>query len=202
MKEQQKIIEAALRLLDFQDRTSAELKEKLLKKGFEVSRVGEAVAYLQESGIVDDRRYAELFAADRFDSGKGRSWIRNKLAMKGVARDIIDEALETALQEVDERILCFEKALGICGLADAFEVTSDGEIVPVSHDFDSGSEDQDDSEWEPVRYFYRKVPEGETDRNIIYKEHEKAKASLTRRLVSAGYPAGMAFEAVRKIDDL
>ena len=198
----EKIIEAALRLLDFQDRTSAELKEKLLKKGFQESHVGEAVAYLQDSGIIDDRRYAELFAAGRFDAGKGRSWIRNKLAMKGVSRDIIDEALEAALQEVDERILCLEKALSICGLSEDFEVTAEGEIIPVSHDFGTDLDESDAAEWEPVRYFYRKVPADETDRNVIYKAHEKAKASLTRRLITAGYPAGMAFEAVRKIDNL
>ncbi|MBR5228395.1 MAG: regulatory protein RecX [Firmicutes bacterium] len=187
--EKQKIIEAALRLLDFQDRTAAELQEKLEKKGFDSNRVSEAVEYLKDSGLVDDRRYAELFAQGRFEAGKGRTWIKNRLASKGISRDIIEESMSQILEEVDERMLCLQKALSVCSLDDDFEITEDGDIVPVE-------------EGEPVRYFYRKVAEDERDRSVIYKEHEKAKASLTRKLITAGFPPGMVFDAVKKIDKL
>jgi len=128
MSSNEKIMEAALKLLDFQERTSAELKEKLIKKGFSENDVASVILWLQESGVLDDRRYAELFTFSRYSSGKGRSWIKQKLAQKGISRELIDHALSAAAQEVDERILCIEKALSICGLGDSFEVTSEGEI--------------------------------------------------------------------------
>ena len=210
MSDNEKLMEAALRLLDFQDRTSAELREKLIKKGFDPEDVSRAVAHLEDSGVLDDKRYAEIFTMSKYSSGKGRSWIKQKLSLKGIDRELIEHALSAAAEEVDERILCIEKALSICLLSDRYEVTSDGEIVPVCFGFDDMSDEYAEndesagntSERESVRYFYRKIAADETDKNIIYKEHEKAKASLTRRLISAGYPPGYAFEAVRKIDKL
>ena len=211
MSDKDKLMEAALRLLDFQDRTSSELREKLIKKGFEPDAVGETVEILKDSGILDDRRYAEIFILSRYSSGKGRSWIKQKLVSKGISRDIIDDAMSAAAEEVDERILCLEKALSICSLSDRFEVTSEGEIIPVFYDdirtsCINESYMQDDNsandKYIPVRYFYRRISLDETDKNVIYKEYEKAKASLTRRLISAGYPPGYVFEAVKKIDKL
>ncbi len=207
MFDNEKIMEVALRLLDFQDRTIEELREKLNKKGFNKKGVDEVIAYLQESDILNDRRYAEIFASGRFASGKGRTWIRNKLMTKGISREVIDEAISTVSEDIDERLLCYEKALSICSLSDIFEVTSDGEIIPTESIFldNFGENSKSDFSYmdrEPVRYFYRNISQGERDRQLIYKEHEKAKASLTRKLISAGYPSGIVFEVVRKIDDL
>ena len=109
------------------------------------------------------------------------------------------------------------KALSICGLSDRFEVDEYGEIVSALYDpydtysltFADGSAAAGsdtallrENDHEPVDYFSRKIRPGETDRNIIRKEREKAKASLTRRLISAGFPAGTVFETVRRIADL
>ena len=49
---------------------------------------------LVKEKYVDDRRYARAFARDKSAlSGWGASKIRYTLSMKGVARDVIDEAL-------------------------------------------------------------------------------------------------------------
>jgi hypothetical protein len=187
MTEREKISEAALRLLDFKDRTSEELKNRLIKKGFEEGAVHEVILRLEESGILDDKRYAALYTQSKLDSGKGSRWIRQKLLEKGISRETADMAIE---EIEDESVLCTIKALSICGLAERYEVDSDGEIIPLSEYY------------EKEDYFGRKIPDGETDRNIMRKEREKAKNSLTRRLITAGFPPGTVFDTVRKIEKL
>ena len=213
MNEKEKIREAALKLLDYQDRTSAELREKLIKKNFNESAVNEVVTAFQESGIVNDERYALLYTQSKLNSGKGSRWIKQKLREKGIPAEIAENAikeLKDSRSIEDETVLCIRKALSVCGLSDRFEADEYGEIVPVSYDpyntygisfadgEPSGTADTARSD-EPIDYFGRKIKPGETDRNIIRKEREKAKASLTRRLISAGFPAGTVFETVRKI---
>lgn len=219
MNEIEKVREAALKLLDYQDRTSAELREKLLKKGFSEKSVEETVLAFEESGLVDDSRYASLYAQSKLSSGKGSRWIKQKLREKGISAETVENALdEMKASEFieDESVLCLKKALSLCGLSERFEVGEDNEIIPVSEESgiycrgsffygndENGSAASDGffSE-EKTDYFGRKIKPGETDKNIIRKEREKAKASLTRRLISAGFPSGAVFDAVRKIGEL
>ena len=219
MDKKEKIREAALKLLDYQDRTSSELREKLLKKGFSEEDIEEVVPALEESGLVNDERYASLYAQSKLNAGKGSRWIKQKLREKGVT----DEKIENALHEVmdsgaaeDESVLCLRKALSICGLSDRFEIDEYGEIVPSFYDpYESfgitradkspasgAAQEPGAYDYEPIDYFGRKIKPGETDRNTIRKEREKAKASLTRRLISAGFPSGAVFDTVRRIGEL
>ena len=220
MNEKEKIREAALKLLDYQDRTSSELRDKLIKKGFSEDAVDEAVSSYEESGLVNDERYARLYAQSKLSAGKGSRWIKQKLREKGISTEITENALEELKDSEsieDESVLCLRKALSICGLSDRFEVDEYGEIVSALYDpydtysltFADGSAAAGsdtallrENDNEPVDYFSRKIRPGETDRNIIRKEREKAKASLTRRLISAGFPAGTVFETVRRISAL
>lgn len=199
--------EAALRILDYQDRTEAELKEKLLKKGFSEHTVQIVTDDFTESGIVDDGRYARFYTQSKLDSGKGGRWIKQKLSQKGISPEIIDKVLEELSEETDEYVLCLKKALSICGLDREFEVDEHSEIIKQDFSFEkfdseTESEDFQEEETEKIDYFGRRIPEGETDRNAIYKIREKAKASLTRRLLSVGYSSDMVFDAVKKIDRL
>lgn len=219
MDKKEKIREAALKLLDYQDRTSSELREKLVKKGFSEEEAENVVLSFEESGLVNDERYASLYAQSKLGAGKGSRWIKQKLREKGIS----DEVIENAIQEVkdsgaaeDESVLCLRKALSICGLSDRFEIDEYGEIVPSFYDpyeafgimradgspASGAAQEPDARIEEPVDYFGRKIKPGETDRNTIRKEREKAKASLTRRLISAGFPSGAVFDAVRRIGEL
>ena len=83
MNEKEKIREAALKLLDYQDRTSSELRDKLIKKGFSEDAVDEVVSSYEESGLVNDERYARLYAQSKLSAGKGSRWIKQKLREKG-----------------------------------------------------------------------------------------------------------------------
>ena len=59
-----------------------------------------------------------------------------------------------------------------------------------------------DDESNPLNVFSSRVSEGETDKNKIFKEREKAKNSLARRLLSRGFASSDVFDAIRKLDEL
>ena len=80
--------------MDYQDRTSAELREKLIKKNFNESAVDEVVTAFQESGIVNDERYALLYTQSKLNSGKGSRWIKQKLREKGIPAEIAENAIK------------------------------------------------------------------------------------------------------------
>lgn len=188
----EQVREAALRLLDVQDRTVAEMRERLQRKDFDDAVIESVLLSFQNAGLLDDVRYAECFVRDRMEGGRGSRWIREKLRKKGIPPEIIAGAMDALSDETDETRRCMEKALAVCGLAGRYCVTSDREFVSL-----------DDAEiQEPERYFYRLVDGEETDRQVIYKGHEKAKNRLARRLLSAGFPSGAVMETIRKIDML
>ncbi len=239
IKEQ--IREAALRLLDRQDYTVAEIRRKLVRKSYALDEVDEVLAGLEECNLLDDSRYAFLYTESKLHSGKGRMYISSKLKEKGVDEDIIKDALENHAGKDVEKLYCLKKALSICGLSQRFTISDDGQIVPsdgaasalgmsvMSGDADevaleervtevSGKEaalnetstyaecvmpeNFEEIGYEKVNYF---EPDDEviaSDRALAYKYREKAKAKLARRLISAGYSAGMAFDAVKKISEL
>jgi regulatory protein len=84
------IVAAALRLLSYRPRSMAELKEKLLLKGFEAAEAEKAVTILREAGYLDDERFAALLADSRVrNKNWGPSRIVAELIRKGVPTEII-----------------------------------------------------------------------------------------------------------------
>jgi regulatory protein len=71
---------AAVRLLARKDQSSGELREKLLRKGFEEAAVEEALRALSASGYLDDARWVEAFVRRSLEAGRGWTWIRVRLA--------------------------------------------------------------------------------------------------------------------------
>ena len=222
MKE--KIREAALRLLDRQDYTVREMRRKLIRKSFDADEVDDVLAELESCGFLDDARYASLYAESKLRSGKGRTYISSKLKEKGVDESIIKQTIEDNVDTDTERLYCLKKALSVCGLSQRFTVTEGGEIVPFGElaatnnfgargSFESPNDfgvrcsfespnSFEESDFERVNYFEPKDEATASDRALAYKYREKEKAKLARRLISAGYSAGMAFDAIRKISEL
>lgn len=90
--------EAALNSLDLCARTRQELRRSLLARGF-VSRAVEATLdRLADSGLVDDRRYAERAVEVSAARPVGVYAVRRKLRAKGVA----EEDAEAALGALDD----------------------------------------------------------------------------------------------------
>jgi len=88
--------EAALRLLSYRPRTRTELARRLEDKGFPGDVVARCLVRLDQSGLIDDRAFAESFVRDRLASRpKGRRALMHELRSRGVD-------LETATAVVEE----------------------------------------------------------------------------------------------------
>ena len=85
---------AALRLLGRRDLTRAELTTRLIDRGYPADEVEAAVDRLVAGSSVDDRRtaLAHVRTASRI-KGRGRLRIQRELTARGIARDIVEEAL-------------------------------------------------------------------------------------------------------------
>ena len=103
MDELTKAKKRALYLLTDMDRTEKELSDKLKKSGYSEDTIARTMEYVRSFGYIDDRRYAEKFI-DYAKEKKSRVRIVYDLTQKGVSRDIIDEAFESA-EEWDEKDL-------------------------------------------------------------------------------------------------
>lgn len=83
----------ALHLLEKQERTEKQLRDKLIQSGYPDSCVEQAIEYVRSYHYVDDYRYASVYI--RYHQEKeSRQKITQKLLMRGIKREIIQQALE------------------------------------------------------------------------------------------------------------
>lgn len=105
-KEGRFALEAAVRLLEVRDRSSAEIIKRLTDQGYTEEAVKGAVAKLQKAGYLDDRRFAQAFLM-RIGKKYGAIRIRQEMRRKGIPQEFVeellleqdrDETLETAVK--------------------------------------------------------------------------------------------------------
>ena len=100
----------ALRLLTVRWRSRVELRRRLIRAGFERGEVEAALDDLERAGLVDDARFAREVVADR--AGRrlaGDRAVRAALAAKGVAPELVAEAMESAGEEADRALALARK---------------------------------------------------------------------------------------------
>jgi regulatory protein len=89
----------ALAYLSRKPRSAKEVHQHLKRKTFPPEWIDSAIQRLHEQGYLNDRLFAKQWTSHRIRSQKkGRLWIRQELAEKGIAKEQIAEAI----QEVDE----------------------------------------------------------------------------------------------------
>jgi regulatory protein len=94
--ESERAIDLAYRAVARRDLTVAELRTRLERKHVSPEAIEEAVAELEETGFLDDARYARQFAEDKRELDKwGTERIAMDLRRRGVAPQLIDAALLT-----------------------------------------------------------------------------------------------------------
>jgi len=92
----------AFLLLSYKARTTAELKQRLGRKGFPPEVVSHTLQRLAELNMIDDAGYARQFVQDRVSIGhKGKWRVRGELLKRGVAKEHIEEALAAAPDEAE-----------------------------------------------------------------------------------------------------
>jgi len=108
--DEQGLYDYAVKALGRHMRTEAELR-RLMHQRVEPGEAGEAViaaviARLKECGYLNDAAYAETFTRLRQENEKlGARSVRQRLAQKGVAARIVDEAIEARYAGTDEEAL-------------------------------------------------------------------------------------------------
>jgi regulatory protein len=86
-------LETAYRYLGHRDRTVAEMRRHLERRGAEPAAIDLVVAELSEQGYLDDTRYAQRFAEDRRTlDAWGAERIETALLKAGIERDVAAQA--------------------------------------------------------------------------------------------------------------
>ena len=68
-------LDSALRLLGYRGRSRVEMRQRLLRKGYEEEIVNEAVRWLEEHGLLDDAQFSQAWVESRSQAqpmGRGR----------------------------------------------------------------------------------------------------------------------------------
>jgi len=84
---------AAIALLARRDFAGAELRAKLLARGFDAGVAAQVITGLQTGGMLDDRRFADNYVSWHAGRGQGPIRIAADLRRRGVPEPLIDAAL-------------------------------------------------------------------------------------------------------------
>lgn len=97
----------ALRLLSFRPRSSAEIRQRLEKLGYDEETIDSVMGRLLRSGLIDDSRFAREWAENRKEfRPRSRRALEYELRQRGLDREAIDQALEG----LDESCLALQAA--------------------------------------------------------------------------------------------
>jgi regulatory protein len=89
--------ERALGLLAVRMRSRRELRDRLLRAGFDADEVDDVVERLAGVGLIDDERFAEEYARHASEvRGSGRRAIASALSAKGVSRETVQRIVAEA----------------------------------------------------------------------------------------------------------
>ncbi len=101
----------AFRLLSFRARSTAELRERLLRKKYSSEITEEVILFCSKQGLLDDEKFAKLYALSRIQSRPtGKKMIQFALRSKGVAPGVVNCALDS-IEDFDEKQIALESAL-------------------------------------------------------------------------------------------
>jgi regulatory protein len=84
---------AALDSLGRRDRSSEDLRRKLLDKGYDPAVVGQVIERLCAEKLLDDRRYVENFVGFHAARGQGPLRVRADLRKIGMQGELVEDAV-------------------------------------------------------------------------------------------------------------
>jgi regulatory protein len=92
----ERAIDLAYKAVARRDLTVAELRARLERKHVPAEAIDDAVAELEDTGFLDDARYARQFAEDKRELDRwGSERIAQDLRRRGIATQLIDAAVST-----------------------------------------------------------------------------------------------------------
>lgn len=104
----QRCLNAAIRFLGYRPRSEAEIRQRLLKHGYDGANIDKAIARLKEQGLVDDTAFARFWIENRESfSPRSRRLTRLELQRKGLDIEVIDQIVS----EVNDNDSAYRAAL-------------------------------------------------------------------------------------------
>jgi regulatory protein len=98
----QKALDLSYAYINRRERTVAEVRSQLQRKGISETDADAAVHTLIEQHLLDDERFAQLFVADKRELERwGADRIRRGLSTRGIDRELAERALAAAPDAVD-----------------------------------------------------------------------------------------------------
>src|SRR5579871_2843120 len=98
-----KLFEYALRALAGRAHSTGEVKQKLERRAERAEDVEAVLKRLKEAGYLDDRRFAENYAAARLENeGLGKLRVLRDLRQRRVAGSLAERVTERAYQDTNE----------------------------------------------------------------------------------------------------
>ena len=97
--------ERALRLINYRDRTSSEIRRRLIGSDFPEKAVEEVVDQLSRAGLLDDGKFSRDWVKSRTASKPmGRLRLSHELRARGVEPKLVEEALESLDNETERQL--------------------------------------------------------------------------------------------------
>lgn len=97
------LLDYALKALGLRAMSSADLRSRLLRRAAHPSDIDGVIEKLEESGLLDDRRFAGSYAAARLENqGFGRLRVLSDLRQRRVPSSVADQAVQQVFQDTDE----------------------------------------------------------------------------------------------------
>lgn len=94
--------EYALRLLEYRERSEQEIKERMARKNYNERLIKSTIKSLKNHNLVNDRRFARMWAESCLRRSYGRWKVQSDLDKKGINEEIVEEVLRESYSKVDE----------------------------------------------------------------------------------------------------
>ena len=99
-EQKQKLRNSALNLLSFRMRSRSELKQRLLKKGYDIQDIEPLLEEFDAKNILNDSEFALAFSRDKIRSrGIGPSILRVELSNHHLSRNLVEDTINRMYTE-------------------------------------------------------------------------------------------------------
>lgn len=108
LDDEEKAYQKILRILNYRDRTSFEIRKKLLEGDFTPQVTEDAIDHARGLNLINDERFSRNFIEQYFRSGKGKRAAINELKKKGIPEvDAFTYLEESSYAQEDESSRAF-----------------------------------------------------------------------------------------------
>ena len=109
--------QSALKLLNYRSRTKKEISQRLNEKGYSDSQIQDVINRLENSGLVEDARYAQMWVENRNEfHPRSQRLMQLEMKLKGIDEEVIESALggsaddgELALRAAKKQLRKYEQ---------------------------------------------------------------------------------------------